>query len=75
MCSSIISEVPFSIRDVPDQYKTQQIWNKSANDCLAALKFVPDLFLLLCMQMKIYYILMKILVMSHFVVMKWVFLV
>ena len=53
--------------------------NEAVDDSLAALKLIPKWFiaskmiknfLLLCMQMKIHSILMKILVMSHFVVMK-----
>ena len=34
----------FFIRYVPDQYKTQQMCDKAVDDCLAALKFVPDWF-------------------------------
>ena len=79
MCNSNISEDPFSIRYVPDQYKTQQMCDKAVEDCLAALKFIPNWFvtskkiknlLLICIQMNIYYTLMKILVMSYFFVMK-----
>ena len=44
MCNSIISEDPFSIRYIPDQYKTQQMCDKAVDDCLAALKFVLDWF-------------------------------
>ena len=44
MCNSIISEDPFSIRYVPDQYKTHHICDKAVDDCLAALKFVPNWF-------------------------------
>ena len=53
--------------------------NEAVDDSLAALKLIPESFitskmiknfLLLCMQMKIYSILMKIQVISHFVVMK-----
>ena len=44
MCDSIISEDPFSIRYVPDQHKTQQIYDEAVGDCLAAFKFVPDWF-------------------------------
>ena len=43
-CNSIISEDPFSIRYVCDQYKTPQMCDKALDDCLAALKFVPDWF-------------------------------
>ena len=44
MCHRIISDDPFSIRYVPDQYKIQQMCDKAVDDCLAALKFVPDWF-------------------------------
>ena len=44
MRERIISDDPFSIKYVPDQYKTQQMCNKTVNDCLSALKFVPDWF-------------------------------
>ena len=42
MCDSIISEDLFSIRYVPDQYKTQKMCDKAVDDSLAALKFIPD---------------------------------
>ena len=58
---------------------------KAVDDCLAALKFVPDwfvtsnmiiiLFTALYSALKICYTLMKTLVMSYLFVMKWVFLV
>ena len=44
MCDRIISDNPFSIRYVPDQYKTQKMCDKVVDDCLAALEFVPDWF-------------------------------
>ena len=44
MCNSIISEDPFSVRFVPDQYNTQQMFDKTADDCPAGLKFVPSWF-------------------------------
>ena len=44
MRERIISDDPFSIKYVPDQYKTQQMCNKTVNDCLSALKFVPGWF-------------------------------
>ena len=46
----------------PDKYKTQRMWDEAVDECLTALKLVPDWlvtskmmknFLLLCMQMKI----------------------
>ena len=58
--------------------------DEAVDDCLAALKFISDCFvtskmiknfLLICTQMMVYSFLMKILVMLHFFVMKWVFLV
>ena len=78
-CDRIISNNPFSLRYIPNQYKTKQMCNKAVDDCLAALKFVPDWFvtnemmenfLLLYTQMKIYSILMKTLVISHLFVME-----
>ena len=52
MCNSIITEDPFSIRNGPDKYKTQHMYDKAVDNCLAALKWLKN-FLLLCMQMKI----------------------
>ena len=40
----MISDDPFSIRYIPDQYTTQQMCDKVVDDCLAALKLVPDWF-------------------------------
>ena len=68
----------------PDKYKTQKICDKAVDDSLAAMKIIPDWFvtskilnnfLLLCMQMIMYSILMKIPVILFFLVMKWIFLV
>ena len=44
MCYNIISEDPFSIKIALDQYETQKMCDKTVDDCLAALKFVPDWF-------------------------------
>ena len=44
MCNSIIFEDPFSIKYVPDQYKTEQMCDRGVDDCLAALKLFPDWF-------------------------------
>ena len=44
MCDKIISENPVSLRYVLDQYKTQQMCSKAVDDCLTALKLVPDWF-------------------------------
>ena len=44
--NSIISDNPFSLRYVPDQYKTQQMCDQAAADCLASLKIVPEWFVI-----------------------------
>ena len=44
MSDKIFSDDPFSIKYVPDQYKTQQISDQAVHDCLAPSKFVPDWF-------------------------------
>ena len=60
------------------------MWDKAVDDCLAALKCVPDWFVTskiikklftALLQMKIYSIPMKILVMLYLIVMEWVFLI
>ena len=62
--------------------KTQEMCNNAVDDFVPVLKFVPDCFVtskmskkVLYMQIIIYSILMKILVMPYFLVMKWVLLV
>ena len=83
-CVTIISENLSSVRYVPDEYKTQQIVDKAADDCLTSLKFLRDWFvtsimiknfLLICTVMKIYSTLMKILPMSYFLAMKCVLII
>ena len=44
MCDRMIFEDTFSIRCVPEQYKTQQMCDEAVDDCLAVSKFVPDWF-------------------------------
>ena len=34
----------FMIINYPDRYKTQRMCDETADDCLAALKFIPDWF-------------------------------
>ena len=84
MCDRTISEDSFMLVYFLDKYKTQIMCVKAVDDCLSALKFIPDWlltskmikhFLLLYTPMMIHSILMKILVKSYFIVMKWVFLV
>ena len=58
--------------------------DKAVDNCLPALKRVPDWYvtskiiknlLLLCMEIKIYSALMKVLVMLHLNLVEWVFLI
>ena len=60
--TKVISEDPFSIRYVPDQYKTKQMCDEAVDVCLAALEFVPDWFV----KKQIFSV--KILVMPYFLV-------
>ena len=57
MCERINSEIPFSLRCVLDQYKTQKMCNKAVHDCLAALKLAPDWFVTRKMIKKIFTVL------------------
>ena len=45
MCDRIVSEDSLMIVYCPYKYKTQRMYDKAVDDCLAALKFIPDLFL------------------------------
>ena len=72
------------IKNCHDKYKTHEMCDKAVDDFLPALKFVPlwvvtnkmiKKFILLYSQMMIYSFVMKILVMLHFLVMRWLFLV
>ena len=66
-----------------DRYKTQTMRDEFVDDCLSALKFVSELlvtdkmtsFMRFNSLMMTYSFLMKILVTSLFLLMKWVFLV
>ena len=84
ICDIVVSLYPFSIVHCPDKYQTQRMWDEAVENSLAALKLIPigllqvkclKNLILLCTQMMVYSFLMKILVMSHFAVMKYVFLV
>ena len=44
LCGRVVSEDSFSIRYVPDQYKTQKMFDKAVDDSLAALKLIPNWF-------------------------------
>ena len=45
MCRGVVSENPFIIVYYPDRCKTQRMCDGAIDDCLAVLKFIPDLFL------------------------------
>ena len=44
MCGRVIYEDPFMLVYCPDRYKTQKMCDEAVDDCLAALKFIPDWF-------------------------------
>ena len=43
MCNNVLSEDPFMIMYCPNKYKLRMC-DEAVNDCLAALKFIPDWF-------------------------------
>ena len=45
MCDRVVFEDHISIFYCPDRYKTQRMCDETADDCLAALKFIPDWFI------------------------------
>ena len=42
ICDRVVSEDPFLIAYRTDKYITKKICNEAVDDCLAALKLVPD---------------------------------
>ena len=44
MCDSVVSEDTFLIVYCPDKYKSQRMCDEAVDNCLAALKFIPDSF-------------------------------
>ena len=67
MCDRAVSDYHFLIVYFPNKYITHKMCDKAVDDSLAAWKLIPDWFvtskmiknfLLLCMQTKIYPILM-----------------
>ena len=81
MCERLLSEGPFLILYCSDKYSAQRMCNKAADDSLAALKLIFDWFVTSKMIKEYFtalYVngntLMKILVMSYFLVIKWLFL-
>ena len=84
MCRKAVSDDPFVLKYCINRYETQEMCDKAVDGFLLALKFVIDWFVINKMIKKLHnalfadddiIFLMKILVMSHFLGMKWVFLV
>ena len=44
MCDRVSSQDPFMLGFCLNRYKTQGMCDETADDCLAALKFIPDWF-------------------------------
>ena len=78
MCDRVVFEDSFFVVYCSDKYITQKMCDEGIDDSLTTLKLIPDWFItikLFCLQMKIYFVLMKILVMPYLFVMEWVFLI
>ena len=84
MCDRVASGDPFVLKYCLNRYKVQKMWDKVVEDCMSTLKLAPDwfvqtrslkIFMLLYSLIMIYSFLMKILVKSDFLVVKWVFIV
>ena len=44
MGDRVVSEDSFMLVYCPDKYGTQKMWHETIDDCLAALKLVPNWF-------------------------------
>ena len=84
MCDKAVSNYPFMLKSSLDRYKNQEMCDQAVVDFLSALKFVPDWFVAGKMIKKLdddtlfandIIFINKFLITSHFVVVKWVFLV
>ena len=80
----MVSLYSFLIVHCSDKHKSQKMCDEPVDDCLVAFNFIPDWFVINNMikklhtaftHMIVYPFLMKIVVILHFVVMQWVFLV
>ena len=83
MCDHVVPKDPFMLKYFLDRYKTKEMCDKAVDKFLPALKFVPDWFVTGKIIIKLHnalfeddniLFLMKILEMSYFPVMKWLFL-
>ena len=82
MYERAISQDPFMLVYCPDKHKTRKMCDEAIEDCLASFNLLPEWlftskmikrnFLLLYTQMIIYSILIQILVVSYFLVIKWI---
>ena len=54
MRHSHVSEDPFTIAYIPNRYKTQRMCEKVVDDCVAALKLIPDWFITIKMLENFY---------------------
>ena len=81
MFDRVVSEDPFLILNYPDKYMTQKMHDKAVDVSLTTLKLIPDWAVASKMIKKLFTDLyandnlMRILVMSYFLIMKWVFLI
>ena len=84
MCDRVVSKDYFSIVYCPEKYKAQRMCDEAVDGSLAAPKLIPDwfvtgkmikLFAALYADENILYFLMKILIMSYFLVMNGLFLI
>ena len=83
ICDIIVYFYPFLKIYCPDKYRTQKMCNEAVDDCLAALKFITDWFVTskmlgkfdnTFMLMMIYSFIMKIVIKSHLLLIKNIFL-
>ena len=77
MYDSVVYEDPFILMYCPNKYKSQRLCDEAVENCLAALKFIPDWFLtnkMLYWLMVIYLFLIKFIIKSHLMLMKDIFL-
>ena len=81
MSGKVVSEDPFLIVYCPDKYKTQRMCDEAVDDSLATFRLIPDWFVTSKIIKELYTALyadeniLYFLVMSYFLVMKWVFLI
>ena len=84
MYEKVVFENPFMLKYCYNGFKSQEICDKFVDDFPAVSNLfrigflqvkILKTYILLCTQMMLYSLLMKILLLWHFAVMKWLFLV